>query len=452
MKALPKFYIVKRRGSDGKIKENNCTIKMVLTIPAGRVEYYTGIKVDAKYFVDDYVSKRKQPIKPNAPFADDFNHRLNVLYNKAISIINSSIASGEFLTVKEFKSRIDNLGKTNKPAQKKTSVIPYIDLIYKERTSGVRLKPNGSPFSESANNKLKTVKKALQSFVEATKRSDLYIEDLDDDFHKDFKEYLSSIRKNIKAGTYGNYVSTIKAIIQDAISDGIISNAPVNTKKFINTKETRDVVCLSKEQLDILFDFKFNKDTVDRTIFSAKMYNSPMFFKKLEIVRDLFLIGCYSALRYSDLNKFSIEGITPQFMRVLQRKTKQKVTIPVSSKMQAILSKYNNNIPRIPFSRLQTYNMWLRKLMQTVGFKHDVVVKEYTLNGTVYKTVPFYNLVSSHTARRTYATIMFLSGVPTLLIMAVTGHRTEASFLKYIRATNEDKARLMAEYMEKLNF
>ena len=66
--------------------------------------------------------------------------------------------------------------------------------------------------------------------------------------------------------------------------------------------------------------------------------------------------------------------------------------------------------------------------------------------------VPFYMMISSHTGRRSYATMMFKAGVPTLLIMAVTGHKTEAAFLRYIRATNEDKARMMSEMMNKLGF
>ena len=55
-----------------------------------------------------------------------------------------------------------------------------------------------------------------------------------------------------------------------------------------------------------------------------------------------------------------------------------------------------------------------------------------------------YHLVTTHTARRSGATNMYLAGVPTLDIMKITGHRTESSFLTYIKVTKQETA-------EKLN-
>jgi integrase len=43
------------------------------------------------------------------------------------------------------------------------------------------------------------------------------------------------------------------------------------------------------------------------------------------------------------------------------------------------------------------------------------------------------NLLSTHTARRSFATNLFLSGFPAISIMKITGHTTEKSFMKYIK-------------------
>ena len=56
---------------------------------------------------------------------------------------------------------------------------------------------------------------------------------------------------------------------------------------------------------------------------------------------------------------------------------------------------------------------------------------------TIYKK---YDLVRSHTGRRSFATNNYLMGVPTLDIMAITGHKTEAAFLKYIKVTPKEHA------------
>jgi integrase len=59
---------------------------------------------------------------------------------------------------------------------------------------------------------------------------------------------------------------------------------------------------------------------------------------------------------------------------------------------------------------------------------------------------PKYNLITSHTARRSFCTNAFLSGMPAIDIMAISGHTTEKSFLIYIKATAEQKAQKIAEY------
>ena len=51
-----------------------------------------------------------------------------------------------------------------------------------------------------------------------------------------------------------------------------------------------------------------------------------------------------------------------------------------------------------------------------------------------------YTCVSTHTARRSFATNSYLRGIDTLLIMAITGHKTESEFLKYIKLPQDEKA------------
>jgi hypothetical protein len=58
-------------------------------------------------------------------------------------------------------------------------------------------------------------------------------------------------------------------------------------------------------------------------------------------------------------------------------------------------------------------------------------------------------LLTTHTARRSFATNEFLAGTPTLTIMAITGHKTEKAFLRYIKLVPSDHARLLKEHWEK---
>jgi len=59
---------------------------------------------------------------------------------------------------------------------------------------------------------------------------------------------------------------------------------------------------------------------------------------------------------------------------------------------------------------------------------------------------PKYQWVSAHTARRTFATLMFKAGFPSISIMKITGHKDERSFLKYIKITGEENATMMLQH------
>ena len=47
---------------------------------------------------------------------------------------------------------------------------------------------------------------------------------------------------------------------------------------------------------------------------------------------------------------------------------------------------------------------------------------------------PKWQHLTTHTARRSFATNQYKAGVPAITIMAITGHKTEKAFLKYIKS------------------
>jgi integrase len=63
--------------------------------------------------------------------------------------------------------------------------------------------------------------------------------------------------------------------------------------------------------------------------------------------------------------------------------------------------------------------------------------------------LPLYDCVSSHTARRSFATNYFLQGFPTIHLMKITGHKSEKNFLKYIRVSKLDSAKQLSAHMKK---
>lgn len=166
----------------------------------------------------------------------------------------------------------------------------------------------------------------------------------------------------------------------------------------------------------------------------------------LDRVRDAFVIGCYTGLRFSDLNQLRAENFIDdgKFVRVTMQKTDKPVFVPLNPQIRAILTKYNGVPPRILTN--QKMNEYLKEVAQLAELNEKVTMSQTKGGLKVTKTLNKWELVTTHTARRSFATNAYLQGVATLDIMRLTGHRTETSFMKYIKVTNEEVGYRMAEH------
>jgi len=79
----------------------------------------------------------------------------------------------------------------------------------------------------------------------------------------------------------------------------------------------------------------------------------------------------------------------------------------------------------------QNINERIKEICQLVEINELVSVSRTEEGRLAERVFPKYKLVSTHTARRSGATNMYLAGIPAISIMKITGHRTEKSFMKY---------------------
>lgn len=107
------------------------------------------------------------------------------------------------------------------------------------------------------------------------------------------------------------------------------------------------------------------------------------------------------------------------------------------------MAKYNGEIP-FPIAN-QKFNEALKEVTKLVGFTEIIKIKRTTGGLLQEEAHPRYDLISSHTGRRSFASNAYLNGIPSITIMKITGHRTETAFLKYIKVSPEEHAKKMAE-------
>ncbi len=166
--------------------------------------------------------------------------------------------------------------------------------------------------------------------------------------------------------------------------------------------------------------------------------------KRLEAVLDLFLIGCHTGLRYCDLSTLKAANIKDGFIKVTQIKTGGNVIIPVHNTVYRILAKYNGELP--PAISNQKTNDYLKEITSKVDLLKVKTSKETTKGGVkVSVTKERWEMVSTHTCRRTFCTLQYLNGVPSITIMKISGHTTEKDFLKYIKMDSQEHAEKMRD-------
>jgi integrase len=144
------------------------------------------------------------------------------------------------------------------------------------------------------------------------------------------------------------------------------------------------------------------------------------------------------------LNNLKKENINLRERRITiyTIKTQDSTVIPISKKLHLILEKYNREIPKMSS---QWYNRGLKKLCKLAGIDSRVQLTHYI--GNVRKDVikPKYELVSSHTARRTFITLSLKKGVLPEMVMKVSGHKDRMSFQSYVRISQEEAVDTMRD-------
>ena len=233
-------------------------------------------------------------------------------------------------------------------------------------------------------------------------------------FMKSLNYSPSSINKDIQL---------IKQILRHADNNDINITRNVFNSKSLKTSTITHY--LNENELELVFSYK-----------------TPN--KALENTRRLFLIGATTGLRVSDLMKIKTFNITNGMIELTTTKTSQNIIIPIDPRVSDFIAEVK------PLAH-PVFNRNLKKLFKVIGLNE--ITKGY-IKGIDNKRQlgmhPKYKLLTSHSMRRTFATNLY-GKLPTMVIMAITGHTTEKSFLTYIKKPQRDFAeRLKEYYLEKV--
>jgi hypothetical protein len=415
-----KFYL-KRPDS-----KTETSIYALVNYEGNSLKIYTGESIIPKYWNAETNGARNTPKFPEHP---EFNERLNQIrstINKAfLGYRNDNSHAVPSPTV--LKSLIESvLGG----GPHKVSFLSYFENFVTRSLAGQRMDPRSKkPVRVGVARGYQTTLNHLSQFSKNWKRK-LDFDTVDLEFHADFTKHLSAAPLLLSANTIGSNFQRIKAVLSEATEKGANNNMAYKSRYFIKQSEEADTIYINTEELQEMQSLDLSNNS------------------RLNNVRDLFLIGCYTGLRFSDFSILKPKNIVKGFIRITQTKTGSPVIIPVHSVVERILEKNGGETPRTISN--EKMNLYLKELGRLLPSLQKLETKAITKGGQkVTRSVNKWELLTTHAARRSFATNQFKDGLQTLDIMAITGHKTEKSFLKYIRVTPDEHAQRVKDLWDK---
>jgi len=315
---------------------------------------------------------------------------------------------------------MDQFHNPGKYIQKGTSLFGFIQHFVDNAERRVNPK-TGNPVCYKMRREYERTFHYLKKY--ADQYGDPDFKDIDLEFYNNFTALLRD--EGLQINTIGKKIQTLKIFLNSAAENGINEYQKYKSRQFKAFTVEADNIYLTSTELQRLYEFDLS--------------HRP----GLERVRDLFVVACWTGLRFSDLDQITPDRIEEGLLMVKQTKTQGKVWIPLHIVVNEILDKYHGSLPK-PVSN-QKYNESIKIAAKLAGLDAPFR-KTYSVNGkSVSKKFAKHELISSHTARRTFCTTMYEMDIPTLTIMAISGHQTEAAFLKYIKVDGKKHAEKMRD-------
>ena len=379
--------------------------------------YSTGETILPKEW--DFKNRMPNDLSGRTTRAD--NHRtINVQLNRYtdfyIKIINRYIHAEEEITIENIRNEFDKEFKKTKTGSR--DFFAVYDKFMTEKINNKTGKPNATSTIE----RYRYNKKLLQGFEES-EGVKLNFNQIDKKFYNTFINYCTSNKTHF-TNTLSRNIGLFKTFMNWAVLNRYTYKLDFQEFKNIK-KEITDEVALSKEQVMEIFNFDFSNN------------------QRLERVRDLFVFGCFTGMRYSNYSKIKKNDIIDSHIKVRDVKDNRKqLNIPLNDYSSYLLKKYDYRLPEISN---QKFNVYIKEVIKIVGYTEDIKKTSKLGNEIIETVTPFYKRISSHTARRSFITIMKTEKVPDKIIMGFTGHKSLEVFNQYYKPNDIEKVDFMQD-------
>lgn len=387
-----------------KNSEEETSVLLTFHYNGKRFRYFPGIKLLKKHW-----NEKNQNLYSTGKQATQWNKKLKEIKNELETEYYKQIEGGSIPEPGYFKKHLDKKFKAKNEYEGSDFYSLYDEfMLAKEKY----VEPSTFKKYKALLNHLKDIEKHFKiSFNPGSFTKEFYYE---------FVDYFIDVHGHRNSTVKEKHLSTIKTFLNWSVEKGHIKKNEFRNIKFPYKINPADTISLNAEELDRVHNFDLTNN------------------KRLEQVRDIFCLECYTGLRYSDAAKVKKENYTGRFLKIHTDKTIQNLSIPLRLEAVEILDKYYDLDLPLPIISNQKMNDYLKEIgelceintpisiLKLSGIKKEEIIKKK------------FELITTHTGRRTFVTQSYERKMLPLKIMKITGHKSYDTFMKYYRLEDID--------------
>lgn len=358
---------------------------------------------------------RKNKAKSTFKDAVNFNAYLQNIETTLQNFYSESSSYGKVMNKNKIKTKLyEILNNGIKEENRNIGVVTAFERFFVEyRVNGSKLRPRTLVNYQTCRNKLKLYEERIGSKLD--------FDDITIEFYNNFLEFLYEVNSN---NSVGNMIKNLKTFMKWS-----------QTMKYHNNDDYKE---FKPPHSEAMFSIVLTKEELNRII-SIETTNPSIEFAKL-----FMIVNCRIGLRSSDLLEVIKEfELSSNKIRFFQVKTSSLQTVEIPKDVIQMIRRLKE-LYRSGLSR-DYINKNLRKVgklarmneietsIRLVGSKREIVKK------------PRWKLLTTHVGRRTFATRAMEKRIPIHVIMEFTGHKTIASFQRYVNPASFENKEVLSQ-------
>jgi len=387
-----------------------------------QLKYSAGYSIKVKQWdVRNQRCKTRGVDEPSRIRNLSINSRLSDLESEYETLLARAMAFGNPVTKAYLKTGLDEAMKDGSSGSHSKhgdlKLLDLLDRFIEDSESGARTSKDGNRIKPSRIQTYRIVRDKIEQKFPLVMAADL-----DYSFQQRLIELLNA--QDYARNTVGKYNSIFRAALRYCKYLGLVDAKLLDHPNRFKLHEQSENVYLNVDEINQLINLEL-KDTYAR-------------------VRDVFVAMCYLGVRISDYKQLDeSKFVEEDMLRIITVKTNEVVYIPVHHIVREIFEKYDGFPPTISEQKM---NKYIKKICLIAEFDEPFQFTRTIGGRPKIFTKKKYELISLHTARRSFATNAYLAGMDTMLIMSITGHKKEKTLIGYICVTKEQQASRMREH------